>query len=56
MTYFVTVDGKEYEETLNPNAQCVFCENQGAYQIDENDIAFCEKCLKDNYKHVREEV
>ena len=54
--FFVTVDNEEIEEVFFPDAQCVFCEVIGAYRMGESGIAFCEKCLKDNYKHVREEA
>ncbi len=48
--YFVTIDGKESEETFYPDAQCVFCEDKGAYRLSDDGIGFCEKCMLDNYK------
>jgi len=51
--YFVKIEGKEYVEKFYPDAQCVFCEDIGAYKIDETGIAFCEKCLLENYREVR---
>lgn len=51
--YFVTIDDREYEELFSPSATCVFCEDKGAYRIggnESNPIAFCEKCMLDNYK------
>lgn len=53
--FFVTVDDEEIEEVFFPDAQCVFCEDIGAYRMSESGIAFCEKCLLDNYKKVRVE-
>lgn len=53
--FFVTIDDEEIEEIFFPDAECVFCEVKGAYRISWSGIAFCEKCLKNNYKHVREE-
>ena len=53
--FFVTVDNEEIQEVYFADAQCVFCEVKGAYRISWSGIAFCEKCLKNNYKHVREE-
>lgn len=52
---FVTVDDEEIQETYFADAQCVFCEAIGAYRMSEAGIAFCEKCLHDNYKKVRVE-
>jgi len=49
--YFVTIDGKENEETFYPDAQCVFCEDKGAYKLSEEGIGFCENCMLDNYKN-----
>lgn len=46
--YFVTIDGKEYEEEFIPDHECVFCEAKGSYVL--NNIGFCDKCLKENYK------
>ncbi len=54
--FYVTVDGKEYLETFYPDAQCVFCEDIGAYRMSEEGIAFCENCLLSNYKKVRVET
>ncbi len=53
--FFVTVDNEEIEEVFFPDAECVFCEDKGAYRMSEAGIAFCEKCLLSNYKKVRVE-
>jgi len=63
MKLFVTIDDEEFEEIFFPDAQCIFCEVIGAYRLGdkitsrlgEEGIAFCEKCLKENYKKVRVE-
>ena len=46
--YFVTIDGKEYEEEFIPDHECVFCEDKGCYVL--NGVGFCAKCLKENYQ------
>jgi len=48
--YYVTIDDEEILEVYFADAQCVFCEAIGAYRMSEAGIAFCEKCLHDNYK------
>ena len=53
--FFVTVDNEEIQEVYFADAECVFCEVKGAYRMSEGGIAFCEKCLLNNYKKVRVE-
>jgi len=54
--FFVTIDNEEIQEVYSADAECIFCEVMGAYRMSESGIAFCEQCLKANYKHVREEA